>query len=72
MVKKLNVLVEDDLDKRFRDAVFQKKGYRQGNISEALIEAIENWIKIPKQESQPQPQPQTHPQSQSQSQPQTQ
>jgi hypothetical protein len=58
MVKKITFLMEDDLDTRFRNSVFQKKGMHKGNLTDALIEAIENWIKIPKQESQPQPQPQ--------------
>ena len=52
MVKSINVLVDDNLDEKFREAVYQKKGMHKGNISEALIEAIEDWIKTPKKETQ--------------------
>jgi hypothetical protein len=45
MPKKLTVLINDDLDERFRNAVFQCKGMRKGNITEALEEAIDQWIK---------------------------
>lgn len=60
--------MEDELDTRFRNSVFQKKGMHKGNITVALIEAIENWIKLPKQESQPQQQsqPQAHVQTEAQ------
>jgi hypothetical protein len=54
MVKKITFLMEDDLDTRFRNSVFQKKGMHKGNLTDALIEAIENWIKTPVQVLQPQ------------------
>lgn len=45
MGKKLTVLIEDDLDERFREAVFKSKGMHRGNITEAIEEAIELWIR---------------------------
>lgn len=42
--KKLTVLIKDELDEEFREAVFKKKGMHRGNIKEAIEEAIEMWI----------------------------
>lgn len=50
MPKKLTVLIRDELDEQFRNAVFQSKGMHKGNLTEAIEEAIEYWIK--KQEKQ--------------------
>lgn len=44
MPKKLTVLIKDDLDEKFREAVFQRKGMHKGNITEAIEEAIDQWI----------------------------
>lgn len=44
MAKKLIVEVSDDLDSRFRKAIIKKLGFKQGNIKQALEEAIEAWI----------------------------
>ncbi|HEX7257598.1 MAG TPA: hypothetical protein VF242_06020 [Nitrososphaeraceae archaeon] len=41
---KMNVAIDDNLEDRFRKAVFEKKGMKKGNISKALEEAIEHWI----------------------------
>jgi hypothetical protein len=41
---KINVVLPDDVEKRFRKAVFEKKGMKKGNISEALEEAVEIWM----------------------------
>jgi len=45
MPKKLTVLIDDDLDESFRQAVFKAKGMHKGNITEAIEEALKNWIK---------------------------
>ena len=37
--------LEDSLEGKFRKAVYQRKGMKKGNITEALEEAIEYWIK---------------------------
>jgi hypothetical protein len=42
---KLNVVLPDEVEKRFRKAVFEKKGMKKGNISEALEEAVEAWMR---------------------------
>jgi len=41
---KLNVVLPDKTEERFRRAVFESKGMKKGNISEALTEAIDLWI----------------------------
>jgi len=41
---KLTVLIKDELDERFREAVFKTKGMHRGNITEAIEEAIDLWI----------------------------
>ena len=42
---KMNIVVGDDVEERFRKTVANTKGFRKGNISIALQEAIELWIK---------------------------
>ncbi len=44
MPKKLTVLIKDELDAKFREAVFRKKGMHKGNITDAIEEAIELWM----------------------------
>ena len=41
---KMNIVLNDDLERRFREAVFKTKGMKKGNISQALEEAIKSWI----------------------------
>ncbi len=41
---KMNIVLDDRLEERFRKAVFETKGMKKGNISEALQEAIIEWI----------------------------
>lgn len=43
MTKKLTVMINDDLDQQFREAVFKKKGMHKGNIAEAVEEALTQW-----------------------------
>ena len=42
---KLTVIIKDDLDEKFREAVFKTKGMHRGNITEAIEEAIELWVR---------------------------
>jgi hypothetical protein len=42
---KMNVVLKDETEKKFRRAVFERKGMKKGNISDALEEAIDQWIK---------------------------
>jgi hypothetical protein len=41
---KMNIVLSDEREKRFRKTVYEKKGYKKGNISEAIEEAIDFWI----------------------------
>ena len=41
----MNIVLSDDIEEKFRQAVAQKLGMRKGNISKALEEAITLWIK---------------------------
>jgi len=42
---KMNIVLDDKIEDKFRKTVFQRKGMKKGNISQALEEAIEQWIK---------------------------
>ena len=44
MGKKLTVIVDDNLDKKFREAVFHRKGLKRGNLTDAVEEAMVLWI----------------------------
>jgi hypothetical protein len=41
---KMNIVLSDECEEKFRKAVYEKKGYKKGNISEAVEEAIDLWI----------------------------
>lgn len=41
---KMNIVLTDQTEKKFRKTVYENKGYKKGNISEAIEEAIELWI----------------------------
>lgn len=41
---KMNVVLNDELEEKFKRAIFERKGMKKGNISEALEEAINQWI----------------------------
>ncbi|MCL4436556.1 MAG: hypothetical protein M1503_04000 [Thaumarchaeota archaeon] len=40
----LGLKVDDELEQKFRKTVFERKGMKKGNITEALEEAINLWI----------------------------
>lgn len=42
---KLNVVISDEIDTKFRQEVFKRKGMKKGNLTEALEEAMALWIK---------------------------
>ena len=50
-VGKMNIVVEDDIEERFRRTVANSKGFKKGNISIALQEAMELWIKEQRRKS---------------------
>ena len=41
---KMNIVLDDETERKFREAVFKAKGMKKGNISKALEEAIEQWM----------------------------
>jgi hypothetical protein len=41
---RINLVIDDELDKRFRSAVFKKTGLRKGDIQKAAQEALKMWI----------------------------
>jgi hypothetical protein len=44
-MSRMNVVIDDKLEERFRKTIADTKGLRKGNISEALEEAIDLWIR---------------------------
>jgi hypothetical protein len=42
---KILVALDDDLEKRFREGVFRRYGMKKGNLTNAISEAIELWLK---------------------------
>ena len=42
---KMNVVLPDDVEERFRRVVFERMGMKKGNISEALEEAVDLWMR---------------------------
>jgi hypothetical protein len=44
---KLNINVKREVDYRFRDEVFKRKGFKKGNLKEAVEEAMLLWINTP-------------------------
>jgi len=43
---KLNLKVKEDIDRKFREEVFKRKGMKKGNLTEALQEAMLLWISV--------------------------
>lgn len=41
---KINVKIQEDIDVKFRKEIFNRKGMKKGNITEALEEAMLLWI----------------------------
>ncbi len=41
---KLNVNVDDEVDEKFREEVFKRKGMKKGNLTKAVQEAMLLWI----------------------------
>ncbi len=44
---KLNVNVKREVDERFRTEVFKRKGFKKGNLKEAVEEAMLLWVTAP-------------------------
>lgn len=41
----MTLVIDEGLEKRFREVVFKDKGMKRGNISLSIEEALEMWIK---------------------------
>jgi len=41
---RLNLAVQDKLERSFRRAAFRKLGYRKGSLQKAVEEALQEWI----------------------------
>jgi metal-responsive CopG/Arc/MetJ family transcriptional regulator len=41
---RLVLSIPDDLEQRFRDAVYRRYGMKRGNLTRAIKEAIEQWV----------------------------
>jgi len=46
-IGKINLIISDELEKNFRNAVFKRYGLKRGNISKAIEEALNDWIEKP-------------------------
>lgn len=46
---RLDIILDDDLDKEFREEAFKQLGLRRGSISSAIEDAIRLWIKTNKE-----------------------
>ncbi|HEY6883239.1 MAG TPA: hypothetical protein VI278_04285 [Nitrososphaeraceae archaeon] len=42
---KILVALDDELERRFREAVFRRYGMKKGNLTNAISEAIDLWLK---------------------------
>ena len=40
----INLSIDDDLDKQFRDEVNRRLGMKKGNLKAAIEEAMRDWI----------------------------
>lgn len=40
----INLSIDDELDKQFRDEVNKRMGMKKGNIKKAIEEAMREWI----------------------------
>lgn len=49
---KLNIKVKEEIDSKFRDEVYKRKGMKKGNITKAVEEAMLLWINVPKKNEQ--------------------
>jgi hypothetical protein len=42
---RVNITLDEELDKRFRETVSQTLGFKKGNLQVAIEDALEQWIK---------------------------
>lgn len=41
---RMDIILPDDLEKRFRQEVAKRLGMKRGNLTKAVVQAIEQWI----------------------------
>ena len=41
---KVTLVLDDELEQKFRKAIFESKGMKRGNIQAAIEEAVQCWI----------------------------
>ena len=41
---RLVLTIPEELEQRFREAVYKRFGMKKGNITKAVVEALESWI----------------------------
>jgi len=46
---RMNIVVSDKVEEKFREAVFRKYGMKKGNITKAAEKAIQEWIEREKE-----------------------
>jgi len=44
--KRIDIYLDEDLEKQFKEQVFKRKGMKKGNISESVQEAILLWMTV--------------------------
>lgn len=42
---RINITLSKDLDKRFRDEIVKRHGFKRGSLQKAIEEAVKDWIK---------------------------
>ena len=47
---RLNLTVRDEVESKFREAVFKKRGMKKGNLIQSMEEAILMWINTPEKD----------------------
>lgn len=50
---RLQIVLDEDLDRRFRQAILQDRGLKKGDISDVFAEAVELWIREQKAQHRP-------------------
>lgn len=46
---RMNIVVSDKVEEKFREAVFMKYGMKKGNITKAAEQALQEWIEREKE-----------------------
>lgn len=44
---RIDIILPDELEAKFREEVYKRKGMKRGNIAKSVQEAIETWINKP-------------------------